>query len=604
MVRLSLLWKGVLLGMLALLAGSVGAQPYIVPTPNSMTAGVGNFVVPTTLIVNCDAQSDSIYPWIQKLFTQAGITVQSGDAASAQIVVTRSSALSNLTFEGYTLNVTTSKITISSSAYAGQYYAVQTLRQLLPPGIEKGTLTAPINIPVVTISDKPKYQYRGNMLDVARHFTYATIPYLKQHIDHMSLYKMNTFHIHLGDDQGWRVQMNSFPSLTTLGGQSQVVRPGESPAPANANYFYTQAQIIDLINFAMVRNVTIIPEFDMPGHVGEMTFSLPRLKGCSNPDYSATAMYTDIETNWSALCVGGYGTTAAQTYTDSVLTVLFKEIAGLFPSKYLSIGGDEATNLVGTPFNTFIPKMETIFKNNNKNMIGWEEIKDPSTQATTWGIAWNKTGAGEINADCMNEFIDHANAATDANAMNWCATMVTLENVYNTPMVSQNKGVECCLWSEYITSQAICDTRLYPRLLATAEVGWANSNSDWTGFKTKIAPQGARLDNMGLHWFTNDGLGITWARATASTAYTSVYGAYAYTYSPTDVTTPVVFNSAHTATFSSGKIIDLRGRIVGTMTNHGPEMTAMNNNISHGIYFIVHDKGNNVQSSRKLFVNE
>jgi len=607
MLRFSLIWKCVLLGMLALLVGSVGAQPYVVPTPNSMTTVAGNFVVPATLSVNCDAASDSIYPWIQKLFTQAGVTVQRGDAATSQIVVTRSAALANLTFEGYTLTVTASKITISSSAYAGQFYAVQTLRQLLPPGIEKGALTAPINIPLVTISDKPKYVYRGNMLDVARHWTYATIPYLKQHIDHMSLYKMNSFHMHVGDDQGWRVQMNTFPALTTIGGQHQVIRPGESAAPANANYFYTQVQIADLIKFAALRNVTIIPEFDMPGHTGEMTYSLPRMKGCSNPDYAANGIYTDIQTNWSSLCVGGYGAAAAQAYTDSVLTVLFKEIAGIFPGKYLSIGGDEADPTAGAPFNTFIQHMETVFQNNGKNMIGWEEIGTPRKLATTWTIAWNHTGAGDVNANCENQFIDHANNSQDANAMNWCETSVPLDVVYKTAMQSQNKGVECCLWSEYITSQAVADTRLYPRMLATAEVGWAAVNggmdpNNWNTFKVKLAPQGARLDNMGLHWFTQDGL-VTWVRATASSSYTSVFGAYEYAYTPTDVTTPLILNSSHEQTTAAGKIIDLRGRVVGVMTSHGPEMNAMHN-VSRGIYFIVNEKGNKVQNPRKVFVNE
>ena len=598
MLRSSLFWKCVLISMFALLVGSVGAQPYIIPTPNSMTAGTGNFVVPASISVYCDAQSDSIYPWIQQLFTQAGVSVSKAtSSASAQISVTRNSALSTLTYEGYTLTVTTSSIAIASSAYAGQYYAVQTLRQLLPPGIEKGALTAPINIPVVTISDKPKYGYRGNMLDMARHFQYATIAYLKQHIDHMSLYKLNTFHMHIGDDQGWRLQMNSFPALTSIGGQTEV-------GGATGNFFYTQTQMTDLIKYAALRNVTIIPEFDMPGHTGEITFSLPRAKGCSSPDYAASSMYTGIETNWSALCVSGYGSAATIAYTDSVLTVLFKEIAGIFPGAYLSIGGDEATNLTSTVFDPWIAHMETIFGNNGKNMIGWEEIKSGSTKSTTWGIAWNHTGAGEINANCENEFIDHANAASDAGAMNWCQSMVTLQNVYTTPMTSSNKGVECALWSEYLTSQAICDTRLYPRMLATAEVGWAASNSDWTGFKTKIAPQGARLDAMGLHWFTNDGLGITWVRATpASSAYTSVFGAYQYVYTPTSVVTPMVLNSNRAQALTTGKIIDLRGRVVGIMTDHGPEMNALRT-VSRGVYFIVEPNGNKVQNARKVFVNE
>jgi hexosaminidase len=617
MSRSRLIWKVVLLGMLALLIGSATAQPYIIPTPTSMTTGSGNFVVPATVTVYCDAPSDSVYPWIQKLFTQAGVAVQKGAQASAQIIVTRNSTLSNLTAsgasvpEGYTLAVTTSTITISSASYAGQFYAVQTLRQLLPPGIEKGALASPINIPVVTISDKPQYQYRGNMLDVARHWTYATIPYLKQHLDRMSLYKLNTFHWHLGDDQGWRVQMSTFPTLTSLGGQSQVIDPyyNEPAAPANANYFYTQAQIADLINFAAVRNITIIPEFDMPGHTGEMTYSLARLKGCSSPDYSASSMYTGIETNWSALCLTGSGSTAGTiTYTDSVLKALFKEISGIFPSKYLSVGGDEATNISGTVFSSWIGHMETTFTNNSKYMIGWEEIAAGRKLPTTWSIAWNTTTNGDIMARCSNEFIDHANSGSDTHAMGWCETEVTLYNVYSTPVSSANKGVECCLWSEYVHNDSIADIRLFPRMLATSEVGWAASNNSYSIFETHVAPQGARLDDMGVHWFSSaydNGGTPTWVRATpASSSYTSVFGTYVYTYTPTEVSTPMILNSSHTQAIAVGKIIDLRGRVVGTMTNHGPEMNAVHNNISRGIYFIVNEKGNSVQSPKKLFVNE
>jgi hexosaminidase len=596
--------------MFALLVGSVGAQPHIIPTPNSMTAGAGNFVVPAALTVYCDAQSDSIYPWIQKLFTQAGVTVQSGPSASAQIQVTRNSALSStLTAEGYNLTVTTSTITIAASAYAGQFYAVQTLRQLLPPGIEKGALPTPINIPVVTISDKPKYQYRGNMLDLARHYTYATIAYLEQHIDHMSLYKMNTFHMHIGDDQGWRLQMNSYPALTSVGGQSQAYQPSIGDKQQTGNFYLTQTQMAQLINFAAVRNITIIPEFDMPGHTGEITYSLPKTRGCSSPDYATTSMYTGIETNWSALCVAGSGATAATiSYTDTVLQALFKEISGIFPSKYISIGGDEATNIAAAAFNPWIQHMETVFSSNNKYMIGWEEIKasGASTLSTTWGIAWNHTGAGEINANCQNEFIDHANAGSDKNAMSWCESEVTLNNVYTTPMTSVNKGVECCLWSEYVINDSIADIRLYPRMLATSEVGWAASNSNYATFETNVAPQGARLDDMGVHWFSSaydDGT-PTWIRATPSSSYTSVFGEYTYTYTQTGVIAPMILNSAHSQALAAGKIIDLRGRVVGTMTSHGPEMSSANVNVSRGIYFIVGEKGNMVQISRKLFVNE
>jgi hexosaminidase len=402
---------------------------------------------------------------------------------------------------------------------------------------------------------------------------------------------MNSFHMHIGDDQGWRVEMKTFPALTTIGGQTEV-------GGARGNFFFTQVQMADLIKFAALRNVTIIPEFDLPGHTGAMFVSLPRLKGCANPDLAGNSIYTGIQTNWSSLCVGGYGLPAVQTYTDSVLLVLTKEIAGLFPSKYLNVGGDEADPTKGTPFNTFIQHMETVYQANGKYMVGWEEIGAARKLSTTWTIAWNHTGTGDINSNCEYQFIDHANNSQDAGAMGWCQSQVTLQNVYNTPMTSSNKGVECCLWSEYITNQAIADKRLYPRMLATAEVGWAASNSSWSGFATRIAPQGARMDVMGLKWFTLDGL-VTWVRGTASTAYTSVFGAFEYSSTTPVLNTPAIVKSSHTQAITGSRIIDIRGRVLG----QGPDMNALRT-VSRGIYFIVDEKGNRARSPKKIFINE
>lgn len=576
----------ILFAALTLLAASAGAQINIIPKPNQMTPGTGNFTVPATVIISADAQSAAIVPWVAKLFEQAGVPTQSGTPETAHINLTMNSALATLGTEGYTLDVTATKITISSSTRAGQFYGLQSLRQLLPPEVERGpsAVTKPIAIPTVSISDKPRFGYRGSMLDVARHF--STLTYLKQHIDRMALFKLNRFHIHLTDDQGWRLEIKAFPALTDIGGQTQV-------GGQTGKFYYTQEEMKGLIKYAADRNIVIVPEFDMPGHTGALFVSLPRLAGCASPDLAAGKVYTGITTNWSSLCVGGYGPAATQKYTDSVLAVVFKEIFALFPDEYVNIGGDEADPTRGAPFNTFIGQMEKLFADNGKKMVGWEEIAGGRKVASTWTLAWNHTGAGDINSNCEYQFIDHANNPSDAGAMGWCATQVTLQNVYSTPMVASNKGVESCLWSEYVTDAAVADKRFFPRTLGTAEAGWAAANNNWTEFRARLTPFGKRFDAMGIKFFSTEG---AWDRGAAQATASSVYDNFVPT--PVGIKERKVWLSQNAERSLSGSVFGIQGRAMGAIVNGGPSAIAPRSR-GYGVYFIVEEKSN---AKRKDYV--
>lgn len=580
---------------IALIAGSADAQVNILPKPQSMTVGSGTFTVPSTVIIYADAESDSTVPWIIKLFEQAGFTAQLGPSSSAQVVVSKDGSLSAQGPEGYELTVTGDKITIASSTLQGQFYGIQTLRQLFPPEIERSPdkVPKPVNLQQVEITDKPRFGYRGCMFDVARHF--FPMSYLKLHVDRMALYKLNMFHLHLTDDQGWRLVSNEFPELTNIGGKTQV-------GGAQGNFYYTQAEMKELIEYAANRNVTIVPEFDMPGHTGAMFVSLPGLAGCSSPDLANGSMYTGIQTYWSALCVGGIGTQEQNQYTTEVVNTLLEEMFPLFPSEYINIGGDEAEPVNGEPFNIFIREMETLFSSHGKKMIGWEEIGVPRQLSSTWTLAWNHTGAGDINSNCDYQFIDHPNKSGLDNGMTWCTDEVTLQNVYSTPMNSSHEGVECCLWSEYVTNAAEADNKFFPRTAATAEVGWASSNNNWSEFRSRIQTHGERFDAMGISWFSQDG---SWDRGDTYPTASSVYQDFIPEIIPTSITSPGYVRREKAKQTLQGTMYDIRGRVIGCV--HGKNINIKNaaHSPAYGIYFLMTEKNDTKRKSQlKIFLDE
>jgi hexosaminidase len=574
------LWIGkfTVIALLVFLIGTTGAQPKIIPKPSTMTTGTGTFTLPATLVVNLDAASDSIYPWIYKLFTQAGATVRTGATAGAQVIVTKSAALSaTIGTEGYNLTITTTSITIAAASYTGQLYAVQTLRQMLPPDIEKVKVTTAVTLPVVTISDKPRFGYRGSMLDPARRF--LTIDIIKSHIDRMSLFKMNRLHLHLSDDQGWRLEIKSYPLLTSKGATTQVNQSG------GTNWFYSQVQMADIIKYAKLRGVEIVPEFDMPGHVQAALASYPTLARAG----ANTDLYTGINTGFSSL---NCGSAAVNSFVSS----LYTEVAALFPGNIIHVGGDEAQSTVPADYNTFIKMAEGVINSKGKVMMGWEEILKAGLAASSLPQAWNIGASGKICSWCDHLFIDHANNAADAHAMGWCTSTVPLQNVYNAAVTNSWTGVECCCWGEYIDNYTYLDRRNFPRLAAAAELGWTPTNTNWSEFAARIAPFGCRFDDMGIAWYTADN-SVAWQRCTANPTPTSLFTNFDPS-TITSVTAPSVKNGLmRTVWTSTDKIVDIRGRVVGTI---GDQAARLSHSIGHGVYFYVKDRSNGGSQAKVL----
>ncbi|NUR84345.1 MAG: family 20 glycosylhydrolase, partial [Nonomuraea sp.] len=254
--------------------------------------------------------------------------------------------------EAYQLDVTAAAITVSASQPAGLFYGVQTLRQLLPPAADSATVQpGPWPVPGGRIVDQPRYAYRGAMLDVARHF--FPVPAVERYLDQIALYKLNVLHLHLSDDQGWRIAIDAWPRLAAYGGSTAV---GGDPGGS-----YTKADYQEIVNYAAARNITIVPEIDMPGHTNAALASYAEL----NCDGVAPPLYTGTDVGFSSLCVAKELT---YTFVDQVLG----ELAAITPGPYLHLGGDEAASTPAADYRTFMNRVQPLA--HGKTVIGWHDI--------------------------------------------------------------------------------------------------------------------------------------------------------------------------------------------------------------------------------------
>lgn len=270
--------------------------------------------------------------------------------------------------EGYRLDSGRSGITITAAKPAGLFHGVQTLRQLLPASVEKDSVQpGPWLVAGGTIEDSPRYGYRGAMLDVSRHF--FTVDQVKRYIDEVALYKVNKLHLHLSDDQGWRIAIDSWPRLTTYGGSTQV--------GGGQGGYYTKAQYKEIVQYASSRYLEVIPEIDMPGHTNAALASYAEL----NCDGVAPPLYTGTGVGFSSLCVGKDVT---YDFVDDVI----RELAAITLGKYIHIGGDEAHSTPHADFQAFMDRVQPIVAKYGKTVMGWHQL----TGATPAPGAWPSTG--------------------------------------------------------------------------------------------------------------------------------------------------------------------------------------------------------------------
>ena len=339
---------------LALAAGNAVAAINIIPLPRAITARADTFTVPDTVaIYSDDPTSDSTAPWIAKLFQQAGKkTRHVYPAAYAKILIRHAPGTDSLGEDGYRLTITKDNITLEAQTATGQFYGVQSLRQMLPAEAERGPGLVPSTIKLngaAIVDNKSRLAYRGTMLDVCRHF--ITLNYVRETIDRMALLKLNVLHLHLSDDQGWRIEIKSYPNLTTIGAATQV---GGAHPPCGARWYYTQDEMKTMVAYAAARKITIMPEIDMPGHCQAAIASYNNL-GTSG-SWNHTEVYTGFSVGQSCLDINNGVAPVVDTFVRKVWT----ELVPIFPSEYFHIGGDEVSNASQTAYAAFVKRVEQI----------------------------------------------------------------------------------------------------------------------------------------------------------------------------------------------------------------------------------------------------
>lgn len=398
--------------------------------------------------------------------------------------------------EGYQLDVRPEAVLISARTPAGLFAGTQTLRQLLPATIDSPRqLPGPWTVPGGHLSDQPRYPHRGAMLDVARHF--FTVDQVKRYIDQISRYKINRLHLHLADDQGWRLEIRSWPRLATHGGSTQV---GGGPGG-----YYTQAQYRDLIAYAAARHITVIPEIDMPGHTNAALASYAEL----NCDGRARDLYTGIKVGFSCLCV-------TKDVTYRFIDDVVREVAALTPGPWLHIGGDEVKTLPADRYAEFVARAQRIVARHGKTPLGWHEVthapKAPNPLVQYWGtattdqhlVAAARDGSRIIMSPGNKAYLDMKYDRNTRPGLNW-AGYVEVRDAYDWEPATRVAGlpaqsvlgVEAALWTETITTSTDLEYMAFPRLPALAELAWSPSR-DWSDFRRRLAQHGARWDHAGL----------------------------------------------------------------------------------------------------------
>jgi hexosaminidase len=403
--------------------------------------------------------------------------------------------------EGYDLTIAPDGIVLTAPAPAGVFHGVQTLRQLLPPAVEyTAALRVPLSVPAGRVVDRPRFAWRGAMLDVSRHF--FEVRDVKRYIDLMAMYKLNRLHLHLSDDQGWRIEIRSWPRLATHGGSTQV--------GGGTGGYYTQEQYAEIVAYASDRFIVVVPEIDMPGHTNAALASYPEL----NCDGQAPPLYTGIRVGFSTLCADREIT---YTFVDDVV----REIAALTPGPYFHIGGDEVEELTDAQYRAFIERVEGIVRSHGRTMVGWTEIAPAALHPTTlvqhWrpGEIWSARmqdavarGARVVMSPAPNVYLDMKYDSTTVPGLAWAGYIdVRTSYAWDPASVIDGvgersiAGVEAPLWSETLGTIRDVEYMAFPRLASVAEVGWSPvSSRSWDEYRLRLAAQAPRWVALGVNF--------------------------------------------------------------------------------------------------------
>lgn len=529
-----------LLSCMTLLTNSqcaVAAPPALVPAPAKMTEAEGTFPLSqeTSICAGPGAEAEARgLAAALRMPTGLPMAVKTGEPKPGAIVLQLDRSLeSQLGTEGYRLSVTPARVTLCAATDAGLFYGGVTFRQLLPPQVfaTKRPARAPgggWTAPCVEIEDRPRFAWRGLLLDPARHF--MPPEFVKKLVDVMALHKLNTLQLHLTDDQGWRIEIKKHPQLTQLGSVRK-----ESPLHGDRKhgdglrygpFFYTQRQIRDLVAYARARHVTLVPEIEMPGHFLAALVAYPALSCRGGP--------FEVRTRWGIepdiLCPGNDEAIA-------LVKDVLGEVCELFPSRFIHIGGDEAPrdrwkscpkcqarirteNLkseaqLQTWFNH---RVEEFLADKGRRLLGWDEILEggltPGAAVMSWrgikgGIAAASAGHDVVMVPTTHCYFDYAQAK-GANEPECIGGFVPLSRVYEFEPVPAELpesrrhhilGAQGALWTEYMWTPGDVEYFAFPRAAALAEVVWTPAErKDFAGFEHRLQDHLLRLDQLGVNY--------------------------------------------------------------------------------------------------------
>jgi hexosaminidase len=534
--------------------------PQLIPKPVAMTVGQGSFTLAATARIAVPSGSEAALPVAQDLAaylrpaTGYSLPVVSGAAQGgdiALIIGNPGGLQGDPDGEGYQLITTTSGVTLEAPTPHGLYNGVQTIRQLLPAWINSSSVQPrPWTLPVVQITDYPRYPYRGLMLDIARH--YESPSAVEQLIEQAAAYKINTLHLHLSDDQGFRIVINGFPNLTTIGGQGSVGTGGRTMDPGG---YWTQSDYQAVVADAAAHFMTVVPEVDSPGHNNAIIMS--EYNDTTNPLLNGHPQDINCSANnppvWDYTQDVGYSAMCPESSnTWAIMTAIIDQLAAMSPGPYYDVGGDEVptTLLSQSQYASFINQEAGIIQGQGKTVMGWADIAGPGTSLAGPSVAeyWNpasgstsgtitgteavQKGMKIVMAPASHAYLDqrYKRNVPPTLGLTWaCTKGCDVDQFYNwdpgsyvTGVTDASvTGVEGAMWGETVVNLSNVDYMVFPRLAALAEISWSPKaarasvrSAAYTDFIGRLAAQGPRLMAAGINFYPSTE--VPWSLALAA----------------------------------------------------------------------------------------
>ncbi len=505
-----------------------GAEPFrLTESTRLVASGAGAAAVAETFAEVARAATGFALPVVES--GPAASPRPAQDGADLSFVVALDEA-SDGADEGYTLESSADGVRVASDTAAGLFRGSQTLRQLLPAEIERadaaGAPAGGWTVPAASVADAPRFAYRGAMLDVARHF--FPVDDVLRFIDAIALLKLNVLHLHLTDDQGWRLEIESWPELTGIGASTSVGGDGGG--------FYTRADYRRIVDYASARFVTIVPEIDLPGHTNAALSAYPEL----NCDGLAPAPYEGVEVGFSSLCASS----AAAEATDRFLADVTREVAELTPGPWLHLGGDESLSTTADDYRDLVRRMTQAGAATGKTLIGWHEMgASRDLPHGTVGQYWSFVEPEEDAAALTRSFVEQGGQVIFSPAdvayldmkyvddpqtalghtlgQDWAKGPTTIDEAYLweptsiVPGIGEADilGVEAPVWTETMTTMSDVEFMVFPRITGIAEIAWsprpaAGAARDTEEFFARVAAVGRHLDELGIAYYPVRG--VTW----------------------------------------------------------------------------------------------